>query len=107
MGKSSQGVGGSRRLEPNSTTTHWASTRKQADYNRGDDVDVTKCRTAHAINKLNTEIVRILRLPEITKRLATQGVDVVASSPEEFAAFIRQDVAKYAKLVKTAGIRID
>ncbi|MGE5139166.1 MAG: tripartite tricarboxylate transporter substrate binding protein [Rudaea sp.] len=59
------------------------------------------------IDKLNAEIVRILRLPEITKRLATQGVDVIASSPEEFAAFIRQDVAKYAKLVKTAGIRID
>jgi len=32
---------------------------------------------------------------------------VVASSPAEFAAFIKQDVVKYAKLVKTAGIRID
>lgn len=59
------------------------------------------------ISKLNAEVVRILRLPEITERLATQGVDVVASSPAEFAAFIKQDVVKYAKLVKTAGIRID
>lgn len=59
------------------------------------------------IGKLNDEIVRILRLPEIADRLAAQGVDVIASSPAEFAAFIRQDVAEYAKLVKTAGIRID
>lgn len=59
------------------------------------------------ISKLHAEVVRILRLPEITERLATQGVEVVASSPAEFAAFIKQDVAKYAKLVRTAGIRID
>jgi len=32
---------------------------------------------------------------------------VIGGSPAEFAAFIRQDVAKYAKLVKTAGIKID
>lgn len=59
------------------------------------------------VGKLHDEAVRVLRLPEITERLAAQGVDVVASSPAEFAAFIKQDVAKYAKLVKTAGIRVD
>jgi tripartite-type tricarboxylate transporter receptor subunit TctC len=36
-----------------------------------------------------------------------QGIDVIGGSSAEFAAFIRQDVAKYAKLVKTAGIKID
>jgi tripartite-type tricarboxylate transporter receptor subunit TctC len=59
------------------------------------------------VGKLHDEVVRVLRLPEITERLAAQGVDVIASSPAEFSAFIKQDVAKYAKLVKTAGIRID
>jgi tripartite-type tricarboxylate transporter receptor subunit TctC len=62
---------------------------------------------AAIVGKLNDELVRILRLPEIAERLAAQGVDVVASSPAELAAFVRQDVAKYAKLVKTAGIRVD
>jgi tripartite-type tricarboxylate transporter receptor subunit TctC len=57
--------------------------------------------------KLHDEVARLLRLPEIRDRLGAQGVDVVASSPAEFAAFIIQDVAKYAKLVKTAGIRVD
>jgi tripartite-type tricarboxylate transporter receptor subunit TctC len=59
------------------------------------------------VGKLNEELVRLLRLPEIKERLAAQGVDVVASTPAEFAAFIKQDVAKYAKLVKTAGIRVE
>lgn len=59
------------------------------------------------IGKLNTEIVRLLHLPDMAERLAAQGVDVVASSPAEFAAFIKRDVAKYQKLLKTADIRVD
>jgi tripartite-type tricarboxylate transporter receptor subunit TctC len=59
------------------------------------------------VGRLNDELVRILHMPDTAERLAAQGVDVVASSPAEFAAFIRQDVAKYAKLIRTAGIRVD
>ena len=59
------------------------------------------------INKLNAEVVRLLRLPDVVERFSAQGIDVIGSSPAELAAFIKQDVAKYAKLVKTAGIRID
>jgi tripartite-type tricarboxylate transporter receptor subunit TctC len=62
---------------------------------------------AAIVTRLNTEVVRALRSPDVAERFATQGVDIVASTPEEFAAFIRQDVAKYAKLVKAANIRID
>jgi len=36
-----------------------------------------------------------------------QGIDVIGSPPAEFAAFIKRDLVKYEKLVKTAGIRID
>jgi len=43
----------------------------------------------------------------VIERFATQGIDVIGGTPADFAAFIRQDVAKYAKLVKTAGIKID
>ena len=59
------------------------------------------------IAKLNSEIVRVLRLPEIIDRMAAQGVDTIGNSPAEFAAFIKQDVVKYDKLVKSAGIRIE
>jgi tripartite-type tricarboxylate transporter receptor subunit TctC len=59
------------------------------------------------IAKLNAEGNRLLRSPDVVERFALQGIDVIGGSPAQFAAFIRQDVAKYAKLVKTAGIRID
>ena len=59
------------------------------------------------IARLNTEVVRVLRLPEIIDRMAAQGVDVIGSSSTEFAAFIKRDVVKYEKLVKAAGIKID
>ncbi len=59
------------------------------------------------IAKLNSEVVRVLRLPEIIDRMAAQGVDTIGNSPAEFAAFIKQDVVKYEKLVKSAGIKIE
>ena len=59
------------------------------------------------IHKLNGDIVRLLRLPEIIERMAAQGVEPIGNSPAEFAAFIKQDVAKYEKLVKSAGIKIE
>lgn len=59
------------------------------------------------ITKLHAEVVRALRSPDVAERFAVQGIDVIGSSPAEFAAFIRQDLAKYEKLVKTANIRID
>jgi len=59
------------------------------------------------ITRLNNEVVRVLRSPDVVERFAAQGVDVIGGTPQEFAAFIKQDVEKYAKLVKTAGIRIE
>ena len=59
------------------------------------------------ITKLHTEVLRALRSKDVAERFAVQGIDVIGSSPAEFAAFIKQDLAKYEKLVKTAGIRID
>jgi tripartite-type tricarboxylate transporter receptor subunit TctC len=59
------------------------------------------------IAKLNAEVNRLVRLPDAVERFKVQGFEVIGGSPADFAAFIRQDVAKYAKLVKTAGIRID
>ena len=58
------------------------------------------------IDKLNAEIVRILRLPDVTKLLKDQGVDVVANTPEQFASITRTDVAKWREIVKTTGIKV-
>ena len=59
------------------------------------------------IARLNSEVMRVLRAPDFVERLGAQGVDVIGNTPTEFAAFIRQDIEKYAKLVKVAGIRIE
>lgn len=59
------------------------------------------------ITKLHAEVLRALRSPDVVERFTVQGIDIIGNSPTEFAAFIREDVAKYAKLIKAAGIRID
>ena len=56
------------------------------------------------IAKLNKEAVAILRTPEVRERLASDSAEVVASSPEEFAAFMKAETVKWAKVVKAAGI---
>jgi tripartite-type tricarboxylate transporter receptor subunit TctC len=57
--------------------------------------------------KLNAEIVRILNRPEVKKQLADQGFDTVGSTPEEFGEFIKVEIAKWAKVIKAAGIRME
>jgi len=57
------------------------------------------------INRLNSVIVQIVKEPATNRHLAAQGVDPVTNTPEEFAVFIRNEVAKFAKLVKLAGIQ--
>ena len=57
------------------------------------------------IDKLNREIVAILRLPELRDRLAADGAEAVGNSPEEFAAYIKRELARWAAVIKAAGIR--
>jgi tripartite-type tricarboxylate transporter receptor subunit TctC len=56
---------------------------------------------------LNGEIVRILRTREVTNQLKEQGVDVVGDTPEEFAAIIPADIAKWREIITAAGIKIE
>ncbi len=59
------------------------------------------------IAKLNAEMVKILRMPDVGERLAALGVEVVGSSPEEFARVIRADVVKWGKVVRDSGAKAD
>jgi tripartite-type tricarboxylate transporter receptor subunit TctC len=58
-----------------------------------------------AIVKLNAEVVRILKLPDLTSRLADDGMTVVASSPERFAEFLARETDKFTKVIEAAGIK--
>jgi len=58
------------------------------------------------VDKLNREVVKALKMPDVIERLATQGGnELVGNTPEQFAQVIKNDLAKYAKLVKAAGIQ--
>jgi tripartite-type tricarboxylate transporter receptor subunit TctC len=59
------------------------------------------------VTRLNTDLNALLKSPEVVQRFASQGIDPTGGSPAEFAAFIKEDIAKYRKLVQTAGIRMD
>ena len=57
-----------------------------------------------AITKLQTEVARILGTPELKDRLSSEGAEIVASTPEQFAAFLKNEMAKAAQIVKASGM---
>ena len=59
------------------------------------------------IARLNSEIERILALPEMKSRLAADGADPVGGTPEKFGAFIRADIDKWARVIKAAKVQVD
>ena len=56
---------------------------------------------------LNREISRIVQLPDVREKLAAQGAEPLVGTPEETGAFVRSEVARWAKVVKAAGVRLD
>jgi len=59
------------------------------------------------IDKLNGEINRALKLPDVTQNLSTQGIDPWPGTPDEFATRIKADYERYGKLIKLTGAKID
>ena len=58
------------------------------------------------INRLNTEIRSALAAPDVTERALTAGAEPHATSPEEFAAYIREETKKWGEVVRAAGIKL-
>jgi tripartite-type tricarboxylate transporter receptor subunit TctC len=59
------------------------------------------------VARLHTEVARILRAPEVRDQLTSQGADIVANSPDEFSAWIRNEVTKWAGVVRASGAKLD
>ena len=59
------------------------------------------------IAKLNAEIRKALDAPEVKAFYPREALDPVASSPEELSALLRREIEKYAKVIKTANIRVE
>ena len=56
---------------------------------------------------MNEVVVKVVRAPEIRSQFEALGADPVGSSPEEFAAFVRRESERYAKVVKVSGAKLD
>jgi tripartite-type tricarboxylate transporter receptor subunit TctC len=56
------------------------------------------------VNKLNAEINAVLKMPEVRTKLEAAGIDIQGGTPQEYAALIKSDLAKWSKVVKEAGI---
>jgi tripartite-type tricarboxylate transporter receptor subunit TctC len=59
------------------------------------------------VNHLNAEVARILKMPDVSAKLASQGSDPVASTPEELGAYVKAELAKWARVVKDSGATAD
>jgi len=59
------------------------------------------------IDRLHGAIVKALKQPDVAKRLAAEGAEVIGSTPDEFAAHIKAEIARVAAVVRAAGIRIE
>ena len=59
------------------------------------------------VQRLNTEMVKILTSPEIKERFGKTGVEVVAGTPEHFQKYLNAEVQRWAQVVKSAGIKAD
>lgn len=63
--------------------------------------------SAPVVKKLNADVVAVLKLPEIRRRLDVEAFDVVGNTPEEFAHYLKAEYVKWAKVVKESGARVD
>jgi tripartite-type tricarboxylate transporter receptor subunit TctC len=59
------------------------------------------------VKKLHDDIVRVLQQPEVRKALEAATIDIIASTPGEFARYIEAEYAKWAQLLKASGTRVE
>jgi tripartite-type tricarboxylate transporter receptor subunit TctC len=70
-------------------------------------VVVPKGTPREIVLKLNAELTRIMNLPDVRERLSATGIEPTSSTPEELGAFIRSETAKWGKVIKDIGLKIE
>jgi tripartite-type tricarboxylate transporter receptor subunit TctC len=62
---------------------------------------------SQVIGALNADIVKVVQMPDLRDKLAAMGVDASGSTPEQLAAYLKADTAKWAKVLKDSGIKAE
>ena len=59
------------------------------------------------VSRLNAELVKIMHTPDVRERLASMATDPLTSTPEEFAAYLKQEIAKWGDVVRKSNLKAD
>ena len=59
------------------------------------------------VGKLNAELLKVIALPDVKERMSGLGMEVAGGTPESFGALVQSDIAKWAKVIRAAGIRLE
>jgi len=59
------------------------------------------------VDRLHDEFAKALAAPDVREKMINLGAEPVGNTPEEFAAYVKAEAAKYAKLVKASGAKVD
>ena len=59
------------------------------------------------IEKLNAEVRKALKHPEVVEKLAAQGTDILGSTPQEYANYIRSELQRWSRLIRETGAKVD
>jgi tripartite-type tricarboxylate transporter receptor subunit TctC len=70
-------------------------------------VFVAGATSPETIARLNAELTKVLVLPEVKKRLLDSGVDAVSNTPQQFAAYVREETTRWAAVIKNANVKVE
>jgi tripartite-type tricarboxylate transporter receptor subunit TctC len=70
-------------------------------------VHVTAGTPRPVVAKINAELVRVVALPDVRERMFGLGMEVVGSTPEQLGALVASDIAKWGKVIRESGVRVD
>ncbi|MDP3715726.1 MAG: tripartite tricarboxylate transporter substrate-binding protein, partial [Burkholderiales bacterium] len=59
------------------------------------------------VTKLNAELNKVLQLPDVSKRFASEGIEALGGTPDQFSNYIRTEIERWGRVVREANIRLD
>jgi tripartite-type tricarboxylate transporter receptor subunit TctC len=78
-----------------------------ADFISWNGVHVRAGTPKAIVTRLNEALNRALKVPDVQERMAGLGLDPAGGTPESFGVFVREDIARWAKVIKTANVRVE
>ena len=70
-------------------------------------VHVTAGTSKAIIARIHADLIKVLALPDVKERMFNLGMEVAGSTPEQLAALVNSDIAKWGKVIKDSGVRVD